>query len=80
MYDHGAHLLIVLISSLALTAPVPPMAQGRSMLVATCMGGSSRIDIPADPSTPTGHECCKKGCHAASIRRKKQKGGDDGGC
>jgi hypothetical protein len=43
------------------------------MIVPTCMGGSSRIDIPADPSMPTGHECCKKGCHAAGDRRKNNR-------
>jgi len=49
-------------------------------MVANCLGGMNRIDIPADPAQPMGHECCKKGCHAANDRRKKQQGQDEDGC
>jgi hypothetical protein len=80
MFEQGTQLLVALISSLALAAPAPVAGQGRMMIVPTCMGGSSRIDIPADPSMPTGHECCKKGCHAAGDRRKKQQGQNEGCC
>jgi hypothetical protein len=78
MYDHGTHLLVALISSFALAAPVPLAAEGRTMFVVNCTGGNIRIDIPADPLGSTGHECCKKGCHAANHRRKKRNGENDG--
>jgi hypothetical protein len=60
-----------LLGVMVLIAPTPAIS-GKSIMVANC-GGSApqRIDIPADPGTPSEQECCRKGCHAGSDRRKK---------
>lgn len=71
---------VALLGSLALVMPVPAAAQARSIMVSNCMGGMSRIDLPADPTAPSGHDCCNKGCHAANDRRKKNPNGDKDGC
>jgi hypothetical protein len=55
----------------ALVAPVYAPASGKSIMVSNCGSGMIRIDFPADPARPADHECCRKGCHAANDRRKK---------
>jgi hypothetical protein len=71
MTERRVDPLVALLASLALCAPAPAIAQGRFLMVANCLGGATRIDLPADPAEPSSHDCCKKGCHAASDRRKK---------
>lgn len=59
---------------LVIAAPAPS-AQGRSLLLPTCISGRLvMIDLPPDPAHRGRDDCCRKGCHAASDRRKK--GGD----
>lgn len=80
MTDRAARIGIAILAGLALSAPSPSYAQGRSIKVANCLGGMDRIDLPADPDQPMRHDCCKKGCHAANDRRKKQQDQDGDGC
>jgi hypothetical protein len=80
MTEHRVNPLMAVIASLALSAPAPAFAQGRYIMVANCLGGMDRIDLPSDPKQPSGHQCCNKGCHAANERRKKGQQSDDGCC
>lgn len=81
MIERRINPWIAVLGSLALAMPVPAGAQARSILVSNCMGGMQRIDLPADPTQPGGHDCCNKGCHAANDRRKKnQNGNNNDGC
>jgi hypothetical protein len=80
MTEHGADPLMAIIASIALCAPVPIVAKDRFVTVANCLGGMNRIDLPSDPTQPSGHECCAKGCHAANDRRKKGQQSEDSCC
>ena len=60
--------------ALAIMLPVPA-AQARVITVGMCNGGTSQITLPngtGGPMPADDHECCRKGCHAGSDRRKKQ--------
>lgn len=64
--------LTVLAAVIIILPPVP--ASGRSTMVAVCGTPNLRFYLPIKPNLPTesdGHDCCKKGCHAASDRRKR---------
>lgn len=68
--------------ALAIMLPAP-MAQARTIEVGMCNGGTERIVLP--PGTggqppADDHECCRKGCHAGSDRRKKQNQLNDSCC
>lgn len=80
MIERRVNPWVALLGSIALAMPVPAAAQARSIMVANCLGGMSRIDIPADPAAPRGHDCCNKGCHAANDRRKKNQGDSKDDC
>ena len=70
MIERRVNPWVALLASLALSMPIPAAVQARSIMVSNCMGGMDRIDIPADPTQPSDHGCCNKGCHAANDRRK----------
>ncbi len=80
MTDRRVNPLSALVASFALSLPVPAMAQDRTVMVANCLGGAAQINIPADPSSPTPHDCCGKGCHAVGDRRKKGEKTEEGCC
>lgn len=68
--------------ALAIVLPAP-MAQARTIEVGMCNGGTQRIVLPNGSGAPMpadNHECCRKGCHAGSDRRKKQNQLADGCC
>jgi hypothetical protein len=70
-----------LATAILIAPPVP--AAGKSIMVGVCGGGNVRISIPAKAPLPgdgDGHNCYKKGCHAANERKKKADGTDDDGC
>jgi hypothetical protein len=71
MTEHRVNPAVAVIAAIALSAPTPAFTQARFIMVANCLGGKSRIDLPSDPKKPSGRECCNKGCHAAKDRRKK---------
>jgi hypothetical protein len=75
MIERRVNPILALLSILILSTPAPASSRARSIMVANCLGGMVRIDLPTDPAQPTGDQCCAKGCHAASDRRKK--GQDD---
>lgn len=61
----------------------PAPATAKSIMVGVCGEGDVRIAIPIKaPLRGEGgdHGCCKKGCHAASERKKKADGTSDDGC
>jgi hypothetical protein len=61
------------IFALAIMLPAP-MAQARVINAAMCNGGTTQITLPTGTGGPMpadDHECCRKGCHAGSDRRKK---------
>jgi hypothetical protein len=80
MTEYRVNPLMAVVSSLALCAPAPAFAQGRFIMVANCLGGMNRIDLPSDPKKPSGQKCCNKGCHAANDRRKKGQQSEDSRC
>jgi len=62
---------ITIIASLALISPTVPVS-ARSIMVDVCGEPSVRITIPVKTPLPAkGHNCCKKGCHAANERKKR---------
>ncbi len=66
------HMLIP-VFALAIMLP-PPLAQARVITVGMCSGGTAHITLPNGTGSPLpadDHECCRKGCHAGSDRRKK---------
>lgn len=68
--------------ALAIMLPAP-MAQARTIEVGMCNGGTERIVLPSGSGGPLpadDHECCRKGCHAGTDRRKKQNQLDDSCC
>jgi hypothetical protein len=72
---------VTLIFALAIMLP-PPMAQARVINAPMCNGGTTQItllrdkgDVPAED-----HDCCRKGCHAVSERRKKANQLNDSCC
>lgn len=69
--------------ALAIMLPVPP-ARARVIEVGMCNGGTTRITLPSGSDggqlPADDHECCRKGCHAGSDRRKKQNQLNDDGC
>jgi hypothetical protein len=77
--------VITLIAGLALMTPPVPVS-ARSVMVDVCGAPGVRISIPIKAPLPDkGHDCCKKGCHAANERKKRVAGegddvGDDDGC
>jgi len=65
---------ITLIAGLALITPPLPVS-ARSIMVDVCGEQSVRITIPVKTPLPDkGHNCCKKGCHAANERKKRSFG------
>jgi hypothetical protein len=82
MTEHWVNPLMAVVASLALSTPAlaPAFAQGRFIMVANCLGGMNRINLPTDPKKPSRHECGNKGCHAANDRRKKGQRSDDSCC
>ena len=74
---------LIPVFALAIMLPAP-MAQARSIEVGMCNGGTQRIVLPngrGGPMPADDHECCRKGCHAGSDRRKKgNQLGDDRCC
>jgi hypothetical protein len=76
MTEYRVNPLMAVVSSLALCAPAPAFAQGRFIMVANCLGGMNRIDLPSDPKKPSGQKCC----HAANDRRKKGQQSEDSRC
>lgn len=68
----------------ALSIMLPaPMAQAQVIEVGMCNGGTSRIVLPngnGGPMPADDHDCCRKGCHAGTDRRKKQNQLDNGCC
>lgn len=70
------------IFALAIMLPAP-ITQARTIEVGMCNGGTSRIVLPngrGGPVPADDHDCCRKGCHAGSDRRKKQNQLDDSCC
>lgn len=71
------------IFALAIMLPAPA-ARARTIEVGMCNGGTTRITLPdgndGGQSPRDDHECCRKGCHAGSDRRKKQNQLNDGCC
>lgn len=68
--------------ALAIMLPAP-MAQGRTIEVGMCNGGTSRIVLPngsGGPMPADEHDCCRKGCHAGTDRRKKSNELNDSCC
>ncbi|MBK8629676.1 MAG: hypothetical protein IPN84_05585 [Sphingomonadales bacterium] len=66
--------LIGVIAGLVISVPLPAAQVSTSLEVATCAGGTVRIDLPSGGAPVPGgedHDCCRKGCHAGSDRRKK---------
>jgi hypothetical protein len=61
---------LAMLSAMILAFP-GPAAQAKTLNVANCNGGMTRIDLPINPMQQDEHECCRKGCHAANDRRKK---------
>ncbi len=80
MIERRVNPWVALLASLALSMPIPAAVQARSIMVSNCMGGMDRINIPADPTQPSDHGCCNKGCHAANDRRKKNQGYSQDDC
>lgn len=74
-------LMALLATAIIVMPPVP--AQGKTIMVGVCGERDVRISIPVKPTLPMegdGHGCCRKGCHAASERRKKADGQTDDSC
>ena len=69
--------VMTLVASFALIAPPVPVAAG-SIMVDVCGEPGVRIAIPIKAPLPArGHDCCKKGCHAANERKKRGAGETD---
>jgi hypothetical protein len=71
--------LRALLATVALVMPAP-QAQAKTLMVANCLGGAVSIRLPVDPAQQDRHDCCRKGCHAASDRRKKRGAWGSGCC
>lgn len=70
-------------AGLVISVPLPAAQTSTSLEVATCAGGTVRIELPSGQAPAPGgddHECCRKGCHAGSDRRKKNGTLSDGCC
>ncbi len=70
------------IFALAIMLPVP-MAQARVINAPMCTGGTTQISLTKDAGGPMpadDHDCCRKGCHAGSDRRKKANQLNDSCC
>ena len=80
MTERRVNPWVAVLSAIMLAIPAPAAAQARSILVPNCLGGMDRIDLPADPTKPSDHGCCNKGCHAANDRRKKNQDDPRDGC
>lgn len=68
--------------ALAIMLPAP-IAQARTIEVGMCNGGTQQIVLPngsGEPMPADEHDCCRKGCHAGTDRRKKQNLFDNGCC
>jgi hypothetical protein len=64
------HSFAAIVAIIVLALP-SPQAQSKTLMVVNCLGGPSAIRVPMDPAQRDRHDCCRKGCHAASERRKK---------
>lgn len=65
--------MVVLLAITILVIPPLP-AQGKALTVGVCGQPGMQVSIPVKQPLPgegDDHGCCKKGCHAASDRRKK---------
>lgn len=80
MSERRINPIIAALSVISLSMPLPATAQARSIMVPNCLGGMDRIDLPADPTKPSDHGCCNKGCHAATDRRKKNQSDSHDDC
>ncbi len=70
------------IFALAIMLPAP-MAQARVIAAPMCNGGTTQITLPngtGGPMPAEDHDCCRKGCHAGSDRRKKANQLNDSCC
>ena len=67
---------VTLVAAFALVVPpVPVVAQ--SIMVDICGAPGKRMVLPVKSPLPNkgdGHDCCKKGCHAANERKKRISG------
>lgn len=60
-----------------------PIAQARVIIVGMCNGRPTQIILPngnGGPMPVDDHQCCRKGCHAGTDRRKKQNQLNDSCC
>ena len=70
------------IFALAIMLPAP-VAQARVIAALMCNGGTTQITLPTGmegPMPAEDHDCCRKGCHAGSDRRKKANRLNDSCC
>jgi hypothetical protein len=58
------------LAALALAMPVPTTAT-RHIDVGLCNGERMSISVPLSPDEAPMRVCCRKACHVADIRRKK---------